>query len=90
MIDHGHSENAKQIEALGELIKRYADKAGVPITEAQTTIAARAVASTFDLAGKGTLVAFKQWVLAMQAAGAYENVGGDDNQAQNCAAEICC
>ena len=86
---HGH-ENAKAIEALAELITRYADKSGQPLTTEQATIAARAVAANFDLAGKGTLKAFKQWVKDMIAAGDYMDVGGPDNQAQNCASEICC
>jgi len=83
-------ENAKQIEALSELIMRYAEKAGAPLSQPDAVMAAKAVTATFDLAGKGTLVAFKKWVLMVEAAGPYVDQGGDDNQAQNCAAEICC
>lgn len=80
-------ENKKQIEALAELIQRHASP---PLTDEQATAAARVMTSMFDLAGKGTLVAFKQWVKDMDAAGPYADIGGPDNQAQNCAAEICC
>lgn len=92
MTNPVHGENPKQIEALAELILRFAAKQSpvLILSREQATLAARAVTSMFDLAGKGTLVAFKQWVLAMDAAGPYTDVGGNDNQGQNCAAEICC
>lgn len=86
---HGH-ENAKQIAALAELIRRHADEYGEALTTAQATTAARVVASMFDLAGKGTLGALKRWVVTMHEAGEYADIGGPDNQAQNCSAEICC
>lgn len=85
-----HPHNAKQIEALAELIQRYAEKAGRPLSSPDATLAAEAVTSMFDLAGKGTLTAFKHWVLTMEAAGPYANEGGTDTQAENCAGEICC
>lgn len=81
---------AKQLEALAQIIFRYAEKKHDALTLEQATIAAEAINDTFDLAGKGTLDAFKDWVLDMQAAGPYMNEGGGDPQAQNCAARICC
>lgn len=83
-------ENKKQIEALGEIIRRCAERAGNALTDAQVAAVARGLAAQFDFAGKGTLVELKKWVLKMHEAGEYVNVGGSDNQAQNCAAEICC
>ena len=80
----------KQLEALAELIVRLSAKHAEPLTMEQAMTAARAVLSTFDLAGKGTLDAFKAWVLEMYAAGPYMDEGGSTEQAVNCAAGICC
>lgn len=82
-----HHENSKQVEALGSLIEEHSEG---QLTGEQAAVAARVVASMFDLAGKGTLVAFKKWVLSLHAAGPYVGTKDDQNKKRNCAEEICC
>ncbi len=76
-----------QIKALARLISEASSKHGTPLTADQATVAAKAVLGMFDLAGKGTLTALKQWVVERYESGPYADEGGD---AANCAAEICC
>ena len=62
--DDGQGDLAKRIHALKKML--HHDLGQGPYGEDQV---AEWIETTFDLAGKGTLYAFKQWVVMMYKAG---------------------
>lgn len=62
--DDEQTEQHKRIKALGKML--HHDLGEGPYAKADV---ARWIDETFDLAGKGTLYKFKQWVVEMWVAG---------------------